>query len=94
MVGVTDTQVGDAGNRVHVALDTDEPLSTHVAEAVADAAGDEVDALDVDLYGAIEPDALDTLHRHARRTDATWELAFDVADSRVRVSSDGTVTVD
>jgi hypothetical protein len=93
MVGVTQTGTDAATvHRVHVDVDSDVPLSTHVVEAVATATG--VDATTgFDFYDAVDADALDMLHRHARRTDTTWELVFDVTDCEVSVTSDGTVTV-
>lgn len=94
MVGETDTRADNGGTHtVHVDVDADEPLSTHVVEAVASAAGVNSTAAGFDLYDAVDGDALDTLHQHAQRTDTEWELAFDAAGREVVVSSDGTVTV-
>jgi hypothetical protein len=93
MVGVTETDTdATTVHRTHVDADSDIPLSTHVVEAVATATGaDPVTGFH--FYDAVDADALDALHRHARRTDTRWELAFDVADRVVSVTSDGIVTV-
>ncbi|WP_255196772.1 HalOD1 output domain-containing protein [Halorarius litoreus] len=89
----TSAEFGD-DYEVHVTADGTEPLSTHVAEAVARAEGVDVTELDEDLYDAIDGDALETLYRHTQRTGASWRLNFETAGWQVVVSSDGTVAID
>ncbi|MFC5278122.1 HalOD1 output domain-containing protein [Halorubrum rubrum] len=91
------TDVSDDGptsESVHVAHGRDErPPSLAVADAVADLAGVDSDALDEEagivLYDHVDPDALDALVTH--RSDGDVTLAFTVDEYDVRVDADEAV---
>ena len=72
--------------------------ATNPSEAVVDAVAtlDGVPAIELEpLYDAVEPDALDALFEHARRTDdpGSQTLTFAYAGYQISVSGDGTIEV-
>ena len=71
--------------------DAGEPASEAVVAAVAAVSG--APTVDLEpLYEVLDPDALDSLIEHARRTDAgTHELQFAYAGYDVGVRSDGRI---
>ncbi|UPV73335.1 hypothetical protein M0R89_12350 [Halorussus limi] len=75
--------------------DRDEPLSTAVIEAVADAADLEPAELGTPLYDQIDPDALDNLFgdRHNGIPRGSGHVVFTLLDYEVTVYSDGYVVV-
>lgn len=86
-----------AGESTHLASfdpDDGERASEAVVTAVATLDGTSPVELDP-LYDVVEPDALDALITHARRTDATGthELRFSYEGYDVDVSSDGRIRV-
>ena len=75
--------------------DRDEPLSTAVIDAVADAAELEPAELGTRLYDRIDPDALDNLFgdRHDGTPRGCGHVVFSLLDYEVTVYSDGHVVV-
>jgi hypothetical protein len=67
-----------------------DPVSTAVIEAIADIESVEPKDLDLRLYDAIDPEALERLCDDA---ESDLVLEFSVADYRVRVTGEGTVFV-
>lgn len=67
-----------------------ESTSMRVIDAIAAEAGVDPLDLEIPLFEAINPEALDRLFRN----DVDCTVTFDYADYGVTVSSDGTVTVD
>lgn len=74
-------------------VDHSEPLSQAVVEAVARA--EDADALDLEvpLYDAIDPDALDALFQSDDASVGGY-IAFDYYGYEVTVAADGRVSVD
>ena len=71
---------------------SDEDISETVVSAVADAKG--VDPLDLDpLYDAIDPDALDSIFRHAGAGSTVTKLSFEMDGCEVLVRGSGEVAV-
>jgi hypothetical protein len=66
-------------------------VSLRVVSALSDATDTAADELDP-LYNAVDPEALDRLLESGSSGDVRVE--FEYGDSRVEVSSDGTVAVD
>jgi hypothetical protein len=91
------TNVSDGGSlseSVRVAHGRDDrPPSLAVADAVADLAGVDPDALDEEagivLYDHVDPDALDALVTH--HPDGDVDLSFTVGEYEVRVDCDEAV---
>lgn len=75
--------------------DSEEPLSTAVIRAVADAADLEPAELGTPLYDQIDPDALDNLFsdRHNGTPRGNGHVVFTLLDYEVTVYSDGHVVV-
>jgi hypothetical protein len=75
--------------------DREEPLSTAVIDAVADAADREPADLGTRLYDQIDPDALDNLFsdRHNGMPRGSGHVVFPLLDYEVTVYSDGHVVV-
>lgn len=80
-------------NRVTRRIDSDEPASTSVVEAVATAKG--VDPVDLEdcLYDYIDPSALDTLIGAGDRPDPDLCLSFTMADCYVTLDGRGLLVV-
>lgn len=72
--------------------DRSEPLSQVVVEAVASAEGVDPLDLEVPLYDAVDPDALDALFRSGATVDGRVE--FEYHGYEVTVTGDGHVTLD
>ena len=86
-----DTTTGTRGDTVQT-NSSDEDISETVVSAVADAKG--VDPLDLDpLYDAIDPDALDSIFRHAGAGSTVTKLSFEMEDCEVLVRGSGEVVV-
>jgi hypothetical protein len=79
--------------RVTRRIDSDEPASTSVVEAVASAKG--IDPIDLDacLYDYIDPSALDTLIGGGDRPDSDLCISFTMADCYVTLDQTGLITV-
>ncbi|UPV99366.1 hypothetical protein M0R88_12625 [Halorussus gelatinilyticus] len=77
------------------AYDRDQPLSTAVIDAVADAADLDPAELGTPLYDQIDPDALDNLFsdRHNGTPRGSGHVVFTLLDYEVTVYSDGSVVV-
>lgn len=75
-----------------VGYDGDEPLSTVVVLAVAEAAGVDAHEIEETLYEVVDPDGLDDIFRSADG-GADCEVSFTLADHRVTVTSDA-ITVE
>ncbi|WP_137283362.1 HalOD1 output domain-containing protein [Halorussus salinisoli] len=75
--------------------DRDEPLSTAVIHAVADAADVDPAELGTPLYDQIDPDALDNLFsdKHNGMPRGSGHVVFSLLDYEVTVYSDGYVVV-
>lgn len=71
----------------------DEPLSTAVVMAVAEAAGIEVNEIEELLYAVVDPDALDEILHSNRGSTADCVVSFTLEGHRVTVSADGTISV-
>ena len=85
-----DTMAGSMTDTVRT-ITGGETVSEAVVDAVADAKG--VDPLDLDpLYDTVDPDALDSIFRHASGT-ASAELTFEMAGCEVLVREAGEVVV-
>lgn len=83
------------GESIHeAAVDSDERASERVIEAVSAVSGESPTSLSP-LYDALDPDALDSLVDHARRTDrpADPRIEFSYEGYDVFVRGDGTVLV-
>lgn len=68
--------------------------STKVVEAVAAREGVETTALDVPLYEAVDPDALDALVRSSAVGRSALTVHFSYYGYSVTVSSDGSVELE
>lgn len=67
-----------------------EALSTILAEMLAKMKRVEPTQEGFNLYEYIDPDAMDALHKHAKRhEDVDWRLEFEAGDQSVVVRSDG-----
>jgi hypothetical protein len=75
--------------------DRDQPLSTAVIDAVADAADVDPAELGTRLYDQIDPDALDNIFsdRHNGMPRGSGHVGFTLLDYEVTVYSDGYVVV-
>ncbi|MFC7081047.1 HalOD1 output domain-containing protein [Halorussus caseinilyticus] len=75
--------------------DRDEPLSTAVIDAVADAADLDPAEIGTPLYDQIDPDALDNLFsdKHNGMPRGSGHVVFHLLDYEVTVYSDGYVVV-
>jgi len=87
--------VATTGTRSNASQRRNEPLSTAVIDAVAEAAGVEPAELGASLYDQIDPDALDNLFsdRHNGQPRGTGHVAFTLLEYEVTVYSDGQVVV-
>jgi hypothetical protein len=70
----------------------EEPLSATVIRAVAAAKGVDPTDCDLELYEAVDLEALDTLFE-GRSRDGRWRFEFSIADHLVVVEGDGSVTI-
>lgn len=91
------TDASEAGEPRYIATfdpDSGERASEAVVTAVAALTGDKPVDLSP-LYEAVEPDALDSLVRHARRSDdaGTHQLWFTYEGFDVGVQSDGEIRI-
>lgn len=77
------------------AHDREEPLSTAVIDAVADAAELDPAELGARLYDQVDPDALDNLFgdRHDGTPRGSGHVSFSLLDYEITVYSDGHVVV-
>jgi hypothetical protein len=79
-------------HEAHHDPDGEASLSTTVINAVAAAEGVDPTHRDLQLYDAIDLEALDSLFEHRSRGDR-WRFEFGVRDLRVVVDGDGRIAV-
>ena len=65
-----------------------------IVEALEAATGIDYEDLEVSLYEAIDPEALESMYRHARESDGvSWTFEFTADGFEITVRHDGRVTV-
>lgn len=73
--------------------DQEEPPSLAVVRAIAAIEGTDAMELDVPLYGAVDPDALDRLLGDPDRNGHGLLVAFALEGYRISVHGDGIITI-